>query len=831
MPITPLEEVTASAIGSTSAVPDPCSVVKELIDNALDAKAKAVYVEISSNTLDVIQVKDNGCGIPRSDITLLCKRNCTSKIQTLDDLRNLGGNSLGFRGQALASIAEMSECVIITTREASELAAISLKFGRTGQLLRQVLEATVPQPIGTSIRVSNFLKYFPVRQSAFLKSPSSTLSRVKKMLQQYALCRPYIRFSLKILKQSSVWVYAPNEKPSLFDAILKIFGGDVAAQCVFVESDVADSCLPNYNGTSTLCSKIQAIVPKPDSNISSLTNKGQYVYVDGRPLSGSKGILKDILKLFKSHTRRVFQQASVSQAAGAFIYLHIFCPPGTCDVNVESLKDDVIFEDPAMILRLADTLFQRAYGKENFPGEASIDISDRSTPAPGLPNSTENILAIPEPLTPFTIEDSPEVSPQVFSQLLSDCQKGKRAATHSPLKSSLGLCTVPHSREDCNVNPWTIAKRNSTIIDPIPHLPTPSRSVGLPIFRGRNYLANTHVTGRATNPGNFSPVETSPTPVRRATTQITGQQEYRQSKIISTPHYQDARPATAIQLFSISQPVSPTTASFPDRLQEARDGSFPLDLEGRFGKDTIILASPSCPALPSPVKEQVLSGPSGQPSSEFADEPRTLQQNTYSIQPFPLNESLSFERRKKEILQSRRNKLKQQSTHITENKQKRSLSPNGLRARNTVLNFSPSGQLSVKPIFPYPQRISHPLLVVEQEVPNEVPLPVKHISASLLQSHSAKQTQMSPISQIIDNRMPLDGISNQPTIHHLALMGSGSVDFWASVSRVLQVDTYVQAGSICSSFLTTSTPTDTVRQWNEKAMSLIENRLSRYCSP
>ena len=136
MPITALPQNTARAITSTLALNDAASVVKELIDNALDAKASSVTIEISSSTLDVIQVKDNGFGIGVEDRHLLCKRGCTSKIRTIEDLALLGGTFLGFRGEALASVAELSASVALTTRVEGEVVGTTLKFGPSGKLLR-----------------------------------------------------------------------------------------------------------------------------------------------------------------------------------------------------------------------------------------------------------------------------------------------------------------------------------------------------------------------------------------------------------------------------------------------------------------------------------------------------------------------------------------------------------------------------------------------------------------------------------------------------------------------------------------------------------------------
>ena len=115
MAISPLPASTACAPGSSLVINDPISVVRELVGNAIDAGASSVHVDVSTNGLDVIQVRDNGSGIAVDDRRMIGQRHCTSKIRSLDDLSKLGGKSLGFRGEALASILEMSDNVIIST--------------------------------------------------------------------------------------------------------------------------------------------------------------------------------------------------------------------------------------------------------------------------------------------------------------------------------------------------------------------------------------------------------------------------------------------------------------------------------------------------------------------------------------------------------------------------------------------------------------------------------------------------------------------------------------------------------------------------------------------
>jgi DNA mismatch repair protein MutL len=129
-----LPPTTAQLIGSCQVLLDASSVIKELVENALDAHATSVGIELSANTLDILQVRDNGHGIGPEDRALVCKRYTTSKISGLSDLRKLGGSSLGFRGEALHSLAEMSGAVSITTRVEGELAAVKLEIGRDGEI-------------------------------------------------------------------------------------------------------------------------------------------------------------------------------------------------------------------------------------------------------------------------------------------------------------------------------------------------------------------------------------------------------------------------------------------------------------------------------------------------------------------------------------------------------------------------------------------------------------------------------------------------------------------------------------------------------------------------
>ncbi|KAJ5937625.1 Ribosomal protein S5 domain 2-type fold subgroup [Penicillium verhagenii] len=361
MPIEALPPATARAIGSTSVISDPCSVVKELIDNALDADSSSLMVEISSNTVDVIQVKDNGYGIATEDHPNVCRHTYTSKIQTLQDLNNVGGNSFGFRGEALASVAEMSGGITVTTRTATEVTGLCLKYEKDGHLSQS---QRTSHPVGTTVRIVHFLKHIPVRRQLVLKNAAKILTKIKKLLQAYAIAQPSRRFSLKVLKaknENNNWTYAPSTAATLSDAAGKVFGREISSCCVIKETSPGTSTSESESKRNGY--EILAFLPKTDSDISKLNSCGQFISVDHRPLSATLGIGQNIAKLFKSYIRASFSKGEAPKSiSDPFLCLQLRCPRGSYDVNIEPGKDDVLFEDHEIVIALVENMFKGHYG-------------------------------------------------------------------------------------------------------------------------------------------------------------------------------------------------------------------------------------------------------------------------------------------------------------------------------------------------------------------------------------------------------------------------------------------------------------------------------------
>ncbi|KAL4752181.1 hypothetical protein BDW72DRAFT_192316 [Aspergillus terricola var. indicus] len=361
MPIVALPSATVRAIGSTSIISDPYSLAKELLDNALDALATSVSIEISQDTVGLLQVKDNGHGIPADDYTVVCKRTFTSKIHTVEDLQKVGGKSLGFRGEALASAAEISGALTVSTRVETDPVGSSLEYDRNGELIRT---ERISHPVGTTVRISNLFQQIPVRRQTAIKNFKKTLLKIKKMMQAYAMARPSVRLSFKVLKaktESSNWMYAPGKNSTLTEAALKVAGTDVASNCVLKNWPTSS----NDGRTSPEGSvfRLAALLPKLGSDFTKFNNLGQYISVDNRPLSSGRGVAQSITRLYKTYVRSAASRDGLSPRINdPFLCIHILCPEGAYDANVEPSKDDVLFEDQQAVLSLMEDLLRNTYG-------------------------------------------------------------------------------------------------------------------------------------------------------------------------------------------------------------------------------------------------------------------------------------------------------------------------------------------------------------------------------------------------------------------------------------------------------------------------------------
>jgi DNA mismatch repair protein MutL len=224
MPIKVLESDIVAKIAAGEVIERPVSVVKELVENSLDAGATQITVEAQAGGVEQIKVSDNGTGIPVSELEIAFHRYATSKIDDLSDLEKI--TSLGFRGEALPSIATVTE-VEIFTRTSSEVVGSYLRL-RKGEVIRRERRA---RPQGTTVTVHHLFRFFPARLK-FLKSVNTENSHIAHLVSQYALAFPEVKFTLVLDKRPSLRTTGNGE---LREVIVEIYGLEIAQSMLKVE--------------------------------------------------------------------------------------------------------------------------------------------------------------------------------------------------------------------------------------------------------------------------------------------------------------------------------------------------------------------------------------------------------------------------------------------------------------------------------------------------------------------------------------------------------------------------------------------------------------------
>ncbi len=224
MPIHILSAQLASQIAAGEVVERPSSVVKELVENALDAGATAITIEARNGGRQLVQVADDGCGIPAAEIETAFLRHATSKLSHVDDLKAI--RTLGFRGEALAAIAAVSQ-VTVVSRAAGEAAGTRLRLEGGKVVAREGVGA----PQGTVIAVEQLFYNVPARLK-FLKSVSTEKRLIDEFVSRYALAYPQVRFRLT---HDGRIAWQTNGSGSVLDVLAVVYGPEVARQLLPLE--------------------------------------------------------------------------------------------------------------------------------------------------------------------------------------------------------------------------------------------------------------------------------------------------------------------------------------------------------------------------------------------------------------------------------------------------------------------------------------------------------------------------------------------------------------------------------------------------------------------
>ena len=310
-----LPEVLAHQIAAGEIVERPASVVKELVENAIDAEAVQILVELADGGKSRIKVKDNGFGMSREDAELAFEHHATSKISTIEDLQEI--HTLGFRGEALPSIASVSR-LRVRTASLDESRSHSNPVGSELVYEGGVCTAKneIAWPPGTEILVEDLFFNIPVRKK-FLKTRSTELSHVSRFVTSYALASPGISFKLE--HEGRKIIDAPAVS-SLQERIFQIFGEET--QSSLVEMD--------YERSGVLVKGVTSLPHEQRNNANSM-----YLFVNGR-------LVRDKVL---THAIRFSYQDQMPHSSYPFTVLFIRISPSEIDVNVHPAKIELRFND------------------------------------------------------------------------------------------------------------------------------------------------------------------------------------------------------------------------------------------------------------------------------------------------------------------------------------------------------------------------------------------------------------------------------------------------------------------------------------------------------
>lgn len=392
MPIRLLSEEIASQIAAGEVVERPASVVKELLENALDAHAKTITVEIEGGGRNLIRVADDGQGIPASEIELAFARHATSKITSAQDLFSV--ETLGFRGEALASISSVSKTSLVS-RAAGERDGVHIRWEGTIWLGSTPMGA----PQGTVVTVENLFFNVPARLK-FLKSETSERNHISTLVTRYALAYPRVRFRLSFDNRTT---FQSSGNGDLREVLTQVYGLDIARQ--LIELDVAsplpfpdpEPAPPPEDETDEWPNVLRERPVDPISvvgyisppNLNRSNRKEITLFVNGRWVQDIR-LSTAVMQAY--HTMLMVGRYPIA-------LIQITLPTADVDVNVHPTKAEVRFRKTDLVFSAVERAVRRTLVKR--APVPQIEPTHWTLGSVGNPNWNESLLS-PSPQTPFS---------------------------------------------------------------------------------------------------------------------------------------------------------------------------------------------------------------------------------------------------------------------------------------------------------------------------------------------------------------------------------------------------------------------------------------------
>lgn len=378
-----LEKSTIDKIAAGEVVERPSSVVKELVENAIDAGASAITVEIKDGGKSYIRITDNGCGIPEDELSVAFMRHSTSKLRDASELADI--HTLGFRGEALSSISAVSRVEMIT-KPADTL--MGVRYVIEGS--KEVSLDKIGAPDGTTIMVYQLFFNTPARKK-FLKTDTTEASYISELMERLALSHPDISFCFISNKKEKIHT---SGNGNLMDTIYQIYGRLIASNLLAVEKETDLLKVSGFIG---------------NSNVARGNRSLENFYINGRYIKSpllSKSVEEGYVGYLMQHQY-------------PFCVLMITTKEASVDVNVHPTKQEVRFDDEMAIADIFKSLiFERLHQREDI-AEVTLDENVQAAP---LRKTTENDATDPgsESMTcePESKKEEPiiEVAPEPFEK-------------------------------------------------------------------------------------------------------------------------------------------------------------------------------------------------------------------------------------------------------------------------------------------------------------------------------------------------------------------------------------------------------------------------------
>ena len=357
----------ADMIAAGEVVQRPASVVKELMENAVDAGATDIKVAVTDAGRTLIQVIDNGSGMTPDDAVLCFERHATSKLQSAEDLHHI--LTFGFRGEALASIAAVAD---VTLRTRTQDAESGVEVQMSASENKGTKEVSCP--VGTNIAVRNLFFNIPARRK-FLKSDNVELRHIVEEFQRVALTRPDIGFTLT---HNGKDIHVVKPAKSFKFRIQDLLGPAVVGDIVDIEADTTIASLRGYAG-------------RPESAKKTLGN--QFFFVNGRYFR-SPYLHKAVMKAYEN---------LIPEGTTPSYFLYIDVDPASIDVNIHPTKAEIKFEEDQLLFQTVFAAVKEAMGRSSIAGNIDFDNPEaREMPVIGTsfreytPSSTPTVGVDPE---------------------------------------------------------------------------------------------------------------------------------------------------------------------------------------------------------------------------------------------------------------------------------------------------------------------------------------------------------------------------------------------------------------------------------------------------